>query len=88
MEGHAHIMCDAIFQAGKHAVLDGAITQCNVMSQVRKLTSSELLEVLDGPLTCGDLQRVFARALRDGVEGWILGRIELIVPSGCPVKTC
>lgn len=38
---------------------------------VRKLASPELLQVLEGPSTCGDLQRVFARALRDGVEGWV-----------------
>lgn len=38
---------------------------------VRKLTPPEILQVLEGPSTCGDLQRVFARALRDGVEGWV-----------------
>lgn len=38
---------------------------------VRKLNATEILEVLEGPGTFGDLRRVFARALRDGMEGWV-----------------
>lgn len=52
------------------------------VTEVRKLTSPELLQVLEGPSTCGDLQRVFARALRDGVEGWMLGVIQNLFRVG------
>ena len=52
------------------------------VTEVRKLTPPELLQVLEGPSTCGDLQRVFARALRDGVEGWMLGVIQNLFKVG------
>ena len=52
------------------------------VTEVRKLTPPEILQVLEGPSTCGDLQRVFARALRDGVEGWMLGVIQNLFRVG------
>ena len=41
--------------------------------EVRKLASGDLLELLDGPTESNGLQRVFARCVADGQEGWHLG---------------
>eukprot|EP00913_Durusdinium_trenchii_P019387 g18226.t1 len=38
---------------------------------VRKLASGDLLELLDGPTESNGLQRVFARCVADGQEGWV-----------------